>query len=226
MRTALKTMFQFSEKCSIHPASTAPAAPQFLQAMPASYGGASSSGNNHEAQPSAARSSTPPPENAAQDTLRETVESTSRDQNLLKENDADEEFTITDVPVDGPPDEIALDETILIRRMSRKALMLEATSKNHLIAHHFHNPFCNICIRAHMKQRRYAKKTEAEGDGLTNVTEPLKQLGTDTMIIAKAANDERRSSASNNISIHTIRDEYSGMSYAVPQQTRSVDENY
>ena len=77
-----------------------------------------------------------------------------------------------------------------------------------------------------MKQRRYAKTTDADDNGMLQVTEPLKQLGTDTMIISKSSTDEKRASPSHNISVHTIRDEYSGMSYAVPQQTRSSDENY
>ena len=68
MRIASKTTFQFSEKFSIHPASTEPAAPQFLQAMPASYGGASSS------------------EGAAPNTQTEVA--------IDQEAEADEEFTI------------------------------------------------------------------------------------------------------------------------------------
>ena len=128
--------------------------------------------------------------------------------------------------MEDPPDEILLDDSILTRRMGRKALLLEAATKQYQIAHFPHNPFCDACKRTRMKQRRYAKHTEAEDDGLTNVSEPLKRLGTDTMIIAKAATDDNISSASHNRCIHTIRDEYSGMSYAVPQQTRSADEHF
>ena len=108
--------------------------------------------------------------------------------------------------------EIENDDSIGVRRMGRLALIAEAATKQHQIAHHPHNPFCDVCKRAHMKQRRYAKMTEHEDDGRANVSEPLKQLGTDTMIIAKSANDASKASASQNICVHTIRDEFSGMS--------------
>ena len=67
---------------------------------------------------------------------------------------------------------------------------------------------------------------EPDDKQLENVAEPLKQLGTDTMIIAKAAADEHRAPASQNICAHTIRDEWSGMPLAVPQASHSADENY
>ena len=96
---------------------------------------------------------------------------------------------MTEVPVEGPPEEFHLDESIRIRRMGRKALLLEAKSEKYLAAHTPHNPLCEVCVRAHMRHRQYAKTREPDDKQLENVSEPLKQLGTDTMIIAKAAAD-------------------------------------
>ena len=77
-----------------------------------------------------------------------------------------------------------------------------------------------------MRQRQYAKTREPEDKGIDNVTEPLKQLGTDTMIVAKSSTDESRNSSSQNICAHTIRDEWSGMALAVPPVARDTDNNY
>ncbi len=110
--------------------------------------------------------------------------------------------------------------------MGRKALLLEAKSAKHLAAHTPHNPLCEFCVRAHMRQRQYAKKREPEDTQLENVTEPLKQLGTDTMILAKSSTHDSRTSDSQNSCAHTIRDEWSGMALAIPQQSRNADANY
>ena len=42
----------------------------------------------------------------------------------------EEPVTMTEIPVEGPPEELHLDESLRIRRMGRKALLLEAKSKS------------------------------------------------------------------------------------------------
>jgi hypothetical protein len=77
-----------------------------------------------------------------------------------------------------------------------------------------------------MRQRRYAKTGELEDDQLPRLTAPLQELGTDVLIISKSAKVGDRGSQSGNIVIHTTRDHYSGMPYAVPLKNRSEDECY
>ena len=46
------------------------------------------------------------------------------------------------------------------------------------------------------------------------------------MIIATSASDDSRTSVSQNICAHTIRDEWFGMALVVPQASRNADEHY
>ena len=82
--------------------------------------------------------------------------------------------SIPDVPCDAPPEAISVYESLRVRRMGRRDLLLEAASVKHKLAHSPHNPLCEISIRAYMKQRQYANTIEAEDDGLANVTAPVR----------------------------------------------------
>ena len=140
--------------------------------------------------------------------------------------DIDENLTVADVPCEGTPEEVINDATVRTRSMSRRALILEAQSPEHLMAHFPHNPFCEICVRAHMRQRRAARTTPAQDDQLSAVKEPRKVLGADTMIVAKSATDGTRTSASGSSVSFTIRDQYSGMGLGFPQTARTKNDNY
>ena len=60
-------------------------------------------------------------------------------------------------------DEDALtDETIGKRSMSVKELLKEAESPLHIVSHYPHNPYCEVCKLAHMRQRSYAHKNERD----------------------------------------------------------------
>jgi len=99
--------------------------------------------------------------------------------------DDNEPMNIPDVPVVDGDDAVASDATLRTRKMSKAALLLEAQSKRHLMSHFPHNPLCEVCQRAHLHQKRFARSTEREDDGLDKVTEPRTLISTDSVIIAK-----------------------------------------
>ena len=76
-----------------------------------------------------------------------------------------------------------------------------------------------------MRQRRFAKTSSAEDDGLPQVTSPGCQLSSDSVIVAKSHSDNNRSFG-NRISIHTMRDAYSGMTIGIPQKSKTKDAMY
>ena len=131
------------------------------------------------------------------------------------------------IPVDALQEADSEDESSRrfssrFRSMSKSALLREASSPEHLASHFPHNPFCVVCIRAHMRQRRFARRSQADDDGIPPVTEPLKQLSSDTIIIAVNSSDKSRRSSSGCTTIHTIRDSFSGFTLAVPQHTHDT----
>jgi len=136
----------------------------------------------------------------------------------------DELLTVADVPCDG--DEAEGDVVVHKRSMSRKALLEEAASIEHRMAHYPHNPLCNVCRTAHMRQRRVARRTDADDDLLSPVTAPRKLLGADHLIVGKSGNDCTRVSTSGNNTCFIVRDQYSGMGLAFPQKGRNQDSNY
>ena len=77
-----------------------------------------------------------------------------------------------------------------------------------------------------MRQRRFARRSQPDDDGIPPVKEPLKQLSSDTIIIAGSKTDKARVSASGCTTIHTIRDSFSGFCMAVPQHSHDKDSNY
>ena len=62
-------------------------------------------------------------------------------------------------------DEAGADPTVHYRSMSRESLMKELTSPPHNMCH-FHSPSCDICVKANLKQRKFAHSGERSDDGL------------------------------------------------------------
>ena len=75
-----------------------------------------------------------------------------------------------------------------------------------------------------MRQRRFARGSEPEDDGLNAFDGPLQRLGADTMVITN--DDPSKVSQSMNMVIHTIRDQYSGMAVAIPSSSKSYEVFY
>ena len=94
----------------------------------------------------------------------------------------------------------------------------------HCLAHFPHNPNCDACKRANIRQRSYARRGAAEARHLHAVA-PCDSLSTDAMITSESADDETRMSADGDICVHRFRDKYSGFSCAAPQKDRS-HQNY
>ena len=99
--------------------------------------------------------------------------------------DLDDFMTVPDVPCDGCVEEIVEDPTLRMRSMSKRALILEANSPAHRCSHYPHNPFCEICVRSHMRQKSVARKKEREDDGLVAITLPRQRLSADHMIVER-----------------------------------------
>ena len=86
--------------------------------------------------------------------------------------DLDELLTMPDVACDDPAEEIVEDRTLRVRSKSKRQLILEAASAKHQRSHYPHNPFCEICCRAHMRQHSMHCKRERGDDELPPVTAP------------------------------------------------------
>ena len=131
-------------------------------------------------------------------------------------------IVIPDVPLhdeDSPGD----DPTVRYRSMSRQALMAEANTPRHRASHFPHNPYCDTCSRAHLRQRRYDHKGHPEDDQLDPPTAPNEAYSSDSLVISRSHDDETRISSSGNSTVHTIRDMFSGMLYGVPLRARTKD---
>ena len=133
-----------------------------------------------------------------------------------KPGDVDEELTLSDVPAEGSPEEILSDPSIGIRSMSRRALVLEAESPKHLVNHHPHNPFCEICKNAHLKHMRMAHTGERSDDGLPPIKQRLQVLACDVVVVAKSHVDVSRRAADGSTGALAVRDAYSGLSLTFP----------
>ena len=76
----------------------------------------------------------------------------------------DDPLSVTDVLVEGSPDEIVADPTVEIRTRSARQLILDAQSADHLVSHYPHNPMCEICCQAHLKHQRYSRQAGVRSD--------------------------------------------------------------
>ena len=105
--------------------------------------------------------------------------------------------------------------------MSKRALILEAASLKHQQCHFPHNPYCEICVRARMRQHSANKKKERHDDGLPPVKGPLERLSVDTMFHHRSREGKMSTYCS-----FTIRDEYSRCGLGFPRRDRSQSSNY
>jgi hypothetical protein len=126
--------------------------------------------------------------------------------------------------VAGPiPEDEMYAQLIRTRKLSKEALQAEALSSKHLMCHFPFNPWCHVCKVAHLRAKRYARTGEREDDELPPVTQPMQELSVDSIIVAKAAADVERQSASGCLSIQVIRDTHSGLSLALPEKNRTSE---
>ena len=82
------------------------------------------------------------------------------------------------------------------------------------MSHYPFNPYCEECLKANIRQRRYARKSGREDDGLPVLTGPGQQYSTDTMIVSKSKSDDKRKGSGGEVVALTIRDSYSGLGFA------------
>ena len=73
----------------------------------------------------------------------------------VPEADESAEVLIPEVPLIDE-DEAGTDPTVHYRSMSRESLMRELTNPLHRMCHVPHNPLCDICVKANLKQRKFA----------------------------------------------------------------------
>jgi len=131
-------------------------------------------------------------------------------------------------------DDAVADESTAKRSMSIKELLTEMESRLHNVSHYPHNPYCEVCKLAHMRQRSYAHKKEREDDEQPRLTGPLQELGVNCLIVSSPSslmnmvnegyND--RVSSSGNIACFTIRDHWSRPGYAHASSRRDRDTMY
>ena len=81
--------------------------------------------------------------------------------------DADEsaEALYPEVPL-VDEDDVGVDPTIHYRSMSKESLLQETNSSLHRMCHFPHTPLCDICVKANLKQRKFAHSGERSNDGL------------------------------------------------------------
>ena len=113
------------------------------------------------------------------------------------------------------------------RSMSKRALLLEAQSPLHLVSHHPHNPYCETCILAHLKQSRMHRKTPAADDELPATTDTGQKLSADHIIVARDANpDDPKAAFTGETYAFSVRDRFSGMALVFPQTKKNKEETY
>ena len=108
--------------------------------------------------------------------------------------------------------------------------MAEAQSARHKRSHYPHNPFCNVCVQAHLRQQTFKKKGEKGDDGLPAVTEKNQVLSADWFIAQRSASGvTKRGSVKEAIEEYAsfgVRDAYSGVGICQPKTSRTKDKCY
>ena len=90
------------------------------------------------------------------------------------------------------------------------ALEAEAISPEHLRTHYPKNPFCRICNISKSASMRVARKPDGRAyDGIDVPTQPMHQLATDDIILARGPDHPGVGVGGVKVH-HVIRDVYSG----------------
>ena len=141
--------------------------------------------------------------------------------------DVDEVVTVSDAVFEESLDDKGPDMMTRHRSMSKRALLLEAQSPQHLVSHHPHNPYCETCILAHLKQSRMHRKTPAADDELPATTDTGQKLSADHIIVARDANpNDPKAAFTGETYAFSVRDRFSGMALVFPQTKKNKEETY
>ena len=105
-----------------------------------------------------------------------------------------------------------------------KALPAEAQSAKHLAAHYPSNPWCKICMLAHFRQQRHARKGEHQDDELDKITMPMQELFCDS-IVSKPKGDVTKLSSSGCLSVQVMRDTFSDAALSSLERGRAMETN-
>ena len=80
---------------------------------------------------------------------------------VLQDDALDVIQTVPHIPCDDPTEAVVADFSIRIRSISEANITAEAKSKIHQCLNYPHNPSCEVCCCAHMRQHSFAAlKTE------------------------------------------------------------------
>ena len=106
--------------------------------------------------------------------------------------------------------------------------MAEAKSARHQRSHFPHNPFCNVCVQAHLRQQTFKKSGEKGDDGLPAVKEKNQVLSADWFIAQRSASgvSKRGKEAIEEYASFGVRDAYSGVGICQPKTQRTKDKCY
>ena len=104
--------------------------------------------------------------------------------------------------------------------MSKRALILEAASLKHKRSHYPHNPYCDICLRSHMRQMSMSQKKERKDDELPAISKCFERISADNMM-----HQQKRVGSLEYYTSFTVRDEYSGVGIADPKKNRTMETN-
>ena len=130
---------------------------------------------------------------------------------------------VPDVPLADPEGVAEADITLNYRKMSQRALIEEASSRDHQRTHYPHNPYCDMCVEANQMQMRFSRKGDRTDDMLDAVIAPLKMFSSDHLVICRAKADADNPDA--DIAILTLRDTYSSMTMCYLWQGEECSRN-
>ena len=102
--------------------------------------------------------------------------------------DLDELITVPEVPCTSDP-VVEGDTTIRLRTKTKRFFFKEAYSPRPLALHWPHNPYCDFCRKANMRQQTYSRSKERKNSGLAPLTGINQRLSAD-MIIAQRSTSE------------------------------------
>ena len=131
----------------------------------------------------------------------------------IPDEDAIEE-DVPDVPLADPEGVQEADQILTYRKISQRAVIIEAGSPAHQKTHYPHNPYCSICVESNQIQMRFVKTGDRKDDGLDAVIQPLKMLSSDHLVLCRANSDA--DNPEQDIACLTVRDVLSGAVMTYP----------